>query len=219
MPGSPQPARRPDAEPISPPPGGFRRFKSFQVAQLVYDVTVRFCDRYVDNRSRTYEQIVLAAQTFVQNIADGRRASGTSKKTELRLTYVARARLDELRLEFEDFLRQNGRKVWSGDDPRRASLVDRRCKSADDVTEWVKVVYAQGKQPAVDHSASGDSPPPATPPKSTYDEIAANAAIVLIAGASSLLDRQLAAMAKAFEDQGSFRERLDQARSSRRRSQ
>jgi hypothetical protein len=132
----------------------------------------------------------------VQNIAEGCRASGTSKKTELKLTHVARAKLDELRLEFEDFLRQNGRKVWSGDDPRCASLVDRRCKSADEVTEWVKEAYALGKQAPIDTAAAGDSAPPATTAKSTYDEIAANAAIVLIAGAGSLLDRQLAAMAR-----------------------
>ena len=80
-------------EPLVPKHGGYRRLKSFQVAQLVYDVTVRFCERYVDRRSRTHDQMVQAARSGVQNIAEGSQASGTSKKTELRLTNVARASL------------------------------------------------------------------------------------------------------------------------------
>ena len=74
-----------------PPHGGYRKLKSFQVAQLAYDVTVRFCDRYIDKRSRTHDQMVQAARSGVQNIAEG---SGTSKKMELKLTNVARASLE-----------------------------------------------------------------------------------------------------------------------------
>ncbi len=70
---------------------GYRRLKSFQVARLIYDVTVRFCDRYVDQRSRTYDQMVQAARSVVQNIPEGSQASGTSKKTEIKLTGVARS--------------------------------------------------------------------------------------------------------------------------------
>jgi len=70
------------AEPLIPKHGGYRRLKSFQVAQLVYDVTVRFCDRYIDKRSRTHDQMVQAARSGVQNIAEGSQASGTSKKFE-----------------------------------------------------------------------------------------------------------------------------------------
>ena len=80
-------------EPLIPKHGGYRRLRSFQVAQLVYDVTVRFCDRYIDRRSRTHDQMVQAARSGVQNIAEGRQASGTSKKMELKLTNVARASL------------------------------------------------------------------------------------------------------------------------------
>ena len=83
--------------------GGYRKLKSFQVAQLAYDVTVRFCDRYIDRRSRTHDQMVQAARSGVQNIAEGSQASGTSKKTELKLTNVARASLEELRLDYQDF--------------------------------------------------------------------------------------------------------------------
>src|SRR5437763_9480446 len=78
-------------EKLIPPHGGYRKLKSFQVAQLVYDVTVRFCDRYIDRRSRTHDQMVQAARSGVQNIAEGSQASGTSKKTEMKLTNVARA--------------------------------------------------------------------------------------------------------------------------------
>ena len=94
-----------ERESLIPKHGGYRNLKSFQVAQLVYDVTVRFCDRYIDRRSRTHDQMVQAARSGVQNIAEGSQAAGTSKKTELKLTNVARASLEELRLDYEDFLR------------------------------------------------------------------------------------------------------------------
>ena len=97
-----------EREPLIPRHGGSRKLKSFQVAQLVYDVTVRFCDRYIFPRSRTHDQMVQAARSGVRNIAEGSQASGTSKKMELKLTNVARASLEELRLDYGDFLRQNG---------------------------------------------------------------------------------------------------------------
>jgi four helix bundle protein len=96
----------PGHEPLIPKHGGYRKLKSFQIAQLVYDVTVRFCDRYIDRRSRTHDQMTQAARSGVQNIAEGSQASGTSKKTELKLTNVGRSSLEELRRDYEDFLRQ-----------------------------------------------------------------------------------------------------------------
>jgi four helix bundle protein len=98
--------RSTDPKRLIPLHGGYRKLKSFQLAQLVYDVTVRFCDRYIEKRSRTHDQIVQAARSGVQNIAEGSQASGTSKKMELKLTNVARASLEELRLDFEEYLRQ-----------------------------------------------------------------------------------------------------------------
>jgi four helix bundle protein len=85
-------------ESLVPKHGGYRKLLSFQKAQLIYDVTVQFCGRYVSPRSRTHDQMVQAARSGVQNIAEGSLASGTSKKTELKLTNVARASLEELRL-------------------------------------------------------------------------------------------------------------------------
>jgi len=81
--------------------GGYRKLKSFQVAQLIYDITVRFCDKYIDKHSRTHDQMVQAARSGVQNIAEGSMASATSKKMEMKLTGIAKASLEELRLDAE----------------------------------------------------------------------------------------------------------------------
>src|SRR5438105_5884140 len=125
---------------LIPRHGGYRKLKSFQVAQLAFDVTVRFCDAYINLRSRTHDQMVQAARSGVQNIAEGSQASGTSKKFELKLTSVARASLEELKLDYEDFLRQRGLAEWPRDDARRPALIDRRPKTADDVAEWARAV-------------------------------------------------------------------------------
>lgn len=128
------------SEPLIPPHGGYRNLKSFKVARLVYDLTVDFVDRFVDRRSRTTDQMVQAARSGVQNIAEGSQASGTSKKTELKLTNVARASLEELRLDYEDFLRQRGLAQWQRNDSRRQALIDLRPGSAADVHGWCERV-------------------------------------------------------------------------------
>ncbi len=202
-------------EPLIPDHGGYRKLKSFQIGQLIYDVTVRFCDRYIDRRSRTHDQMVQAARSGVQNIAEGSRASGTSRKMELKLTNVARASLEELQLDYEDFLRQRGLRQWQRDDRRRQELIDRRCKTADDVARWVKEVHeremdGQGEKAEEDAGSTGSM-------GSTYPEVAANAALVLIVVAGSLLKRQLEAQAKAFEEEGGFTERLYMRRQKKRR--
>jgi restriction system protein len=92
--------------PLIPPHGGYRNLKSYQAAEIVYDATVVFCDHFIDRRSRTHDQMVQAARSGKQNIAEGSMASGTSKKTELKLIGVARASLEELLLDYQDFLRQ-----------------------------------------------------------------------------------------------------------------
>jgi len=203
-------------EPLIPKHGGYPNLKSFQVAQLVFDITVRFCDRYIDKRSRTHDQMVQAARSGVQNIAEGSQASGTSKKTELKLTNVARASIEELRLDYEDFLRQRGLPIWDRDDHRRQELIDLRCATADEVAQWVRAehdcgLHGRGRLSGQKHQATKFTAP-------TYPELAANAALVLLAVACSLLDRQLAAQAKAFETEGGFTERLYRVRSEKRSS-
>jgi len=208
-------------EPLITKHGGYRKLKSFQVAQLSYDLTVRFCDRYIEKRSRTHDQMVQAARSGVQNIAEGSQASGTSKKTELKLTNVSRASLEELRLDYEDFLRQRGLPIWDRDDPRRQELIDRRCTTADDVALWVRKEHDRGLPGQSGPRGQNLSTPSIMSTKSTtstFPELAANAALVLLAVACSLLDRQLAAQAKAFETEGGFTERLYRVRSEKRSS-
>ena|SRR2546428_8616729 len=121
------------AEPakLIPLHGGYRKLKSFQVAQLAYDVTVRFCNRYIEKRSRTHDQMVQAARSGAQNIAEGSQASGTSKKTELKLTSVSRASLEELRLDYEDFLRQRGLAQWAPEHPALKRFKALRCATLE----------------------------------------------------------------------------------------
>jgi four helix bundle suffix protein len=204
-------------EPLIPKHGGYRHLKSFQVSQLVFDVTARFCDRYVDRRSRTRDQMVQAARSGVQNIAEGSQASGTSKKTELKLTNVARASLEELRLDYEDFLRQRGLCLWDRDDPRRAELIARRCAAADAVAAWAKDVHDRRHGQGGRGGAGKASMVSTKSTPSTYAEISANGALALLAVACSLLDRQLASLARAFESEGGFTERLYRVRSENRK--
>jgi len=187
-------------EPLIPKHGGFRNLLSFRMAQLAYDVTVRFCDRYINIKSRTHDQMVQAARSGVQNIAEGSVASGTSKKMELKLTNVARASLEELKLDYEDYLRQKNLALWDRNHPLRQDLVNRRLKTIDDVATWIKEVHNRSEQNMM-----------------SYSEISANAAIVLITVASHLLDKQIAVLAGDFEQQGGFTERLYRVRSSRRK--
>ncbi|MFA6174445.1 MAG: four helix bundle suffix domain-containing protein [Kiritimatiellales bacterium] len=209
-----------EPEKLIPPHGGYRKLKSFQVAQLVYDITIRFCEAYVDRFSRTRDQMVQAARSGVQNIAEGSQASATSKKTELKLTNVARASLEELKLDYEDFLRQRGLPLWNREDPRRQSLIDRRCATADDVAQWAKEQKESGRREGGQggqNGQGGEKPVSSSSTKSTFPELAANAALVLLAVACSLLDRQLAAQAETFENEGGFTERLYRVRSEKRK--
>jgi len=205
-------------EPLIPKHGGYRHLKSFQIAQLCYDFTVRFCERYLDRRSRTNDQMVQAARSGVQNIAEGSQASGTSKKTELKLTNVARAGFEELRLDYEDFLRHRKLPLWAMDDPRRASLVARRCTNVEGVASWVAEVHGRNGRNGRNGHAGWRSIPSSPSIKSTYPEIAANAALVLIGVACALLDRQIAAQSAAFTEEGGFTQRLYRVRSRHRRN-
>lgn len=210
-----------DSDRLLPPHGGYRKLKSFQVAQLVYDVTVRFCDRYIDRRSRTRDQMVQAARSGVQNIAEGSVASGTSKKTELKLTNVARASLEELKLDYEDYLRQRGLPICPREDSRRTGLIARRPKIADEVAAWARDVkygrYGQGGRSGQNATDTDPSTESSTSTRSIgYGEIVANGALVLIAVAISLLGRQLATLEKNFIEEGGFTERLYRVRTQHR---
>jgi len=178
---------------LIPKHGGYRDLKSFQTATLVYDLTVAFCNRYMTyranmtNRSnRMTDQMVQAARSGRQNIAEGCQASGTSKKTELKLIGVARASLEELLLDYEDFLRQNSLPFWGKED-RRVREIRELAYMTNRTNETYRTYF--------------ENP-----------ENFANCLICLIHQANFLLDRQLGALEKNFLEEGGFTERLYQKR-------
>ena len=103
------------AEHFIPTHGGYENLLSFQKARIVYDGTVRFCQRFLKKSDRTVDQMVQAARSGKQNILEASRASGTSKETEIKLTNVARASLEELLEDYRDFLRLCGIAEWTKD--------------------------------------------------------------------------------------------------------
>jgi four helix bundle protein len=98
-----------------PAHGGYESLLSFQKARIVFDGTVYFCDNHIDKRSRTHDQMIQAARSGKQNILEGSQASGTSKETEIKLTNVARASLEELLEDYRDFIRNRRVEEWSKD--------------------------------------------------------------------------------------------------------
>ncbi|MGC8774809.1 MAG: four helix bundle suffix domain-containing protein [Chlorobaculum sp.] len=224
-----------EREKLIPKHGGYRRLKSFQVAQLVYDVTVRFCDQYVEKRSRTRDQMVQAARSGVQNIAEGSQASATSKKTELKLTQVARASLEELMLDYEDFLRQRSLETLDPQHPALKRFKAQQPKTLQEVQAWVAGERSRftdghgqtrtGKEPRtgtdpkeVGRSSVHVGEGPGLPPLSSAC-LAANAALSLLNLACYLLDRQVARLAEDFENEGGFTERLYRVRTAKRNQQ
>ena len=180
---------------LIPPHGGYRNLRSYQTAEIVYDATVVFCERFIDKRSRTHDQMVQAARSGVQNIAEGSMASATSKKTELKLTGVARASLEELLLDFQAFLRQRCLRIWAKDSPEALA---------------VRKKYLSDKSDRSDMSDPYSL-------KTVSPEVAANMLICLINQASYLLGRQLQRLEQQFLTEGGFTERLYHARQQARR--
>jgi four helix bundle suffix protein len=176
------------------PSGGYRQLHSFHAATVIYDATVSFCGRFVDSRSRTRDQMVQAARSGRQNIAEGSRASATSSQTELRLVNIARASLDELLLDYEDHLRQNGHAQWAKDSPE-AMAVRLVGKNPPDPTDQPDLTAPYRRWLAHEKS-----------------EIVANAIICLIHQANYLLDRQIHALERQFVKQGGYSEQLAAAR-------
>jgi restriction system protein len=170
------------------PHGGYQNLKSYQTAEIVYDATVAFCDRFIDRRSRTHDQMVQAARSGKQNIAEGSMASGTSRKTELKLVGVARASLEELLLDFKDFLRQKGLLLW--DKSHSAAQEIRRLAYAENRSYMTYKTYVESSSP----------------------EVAGNTITCLIHQANYLLDRQLRQLEQQFLSEGGFTEKLYRAR-------
>jgi restriction system protein len=184
------------SESLLPPHGGFRKLRSFRTAQLVYDGTVIFCNRFIDRRSRTNDQMVQAARSGVQNIAEGSLASATSKETELKLTNVARASLGELLLDYEDFLRQRGLRQWAPDSSEALAVRKRYIPDKSDLSD------GSDKPDKSDHYAF----------QTASAEVAANTLVCLINQASSLLRNQIRQLEEDFLAHGGIRERMTRAR-------
>ena len=170
------------------PHGGYRRLKSYQNAEIIYDATIVFCNRFIDHHSRTHDQMVQAARSGKQNIAEGSMASGTSKKTELKLVGVARASLEELFLDYQDLLRQRGLPLWE--------------KNHLKAQEARKLAYSENRSYTTYKSYI----------ESGSLEAAANTMICLIHQTNYLLDQQLRQLEKQFIKEGGFTERLYRVR-------
>ena len=180
---------------LIPPHGGYRELQSYKMSEIVFDATAVFCDRFIDRRSRTHDQMVQAARSGKQNIAEGSMASGTSKKTELKLVGVARASLEELLLDFQDYLRQRGLPLWG--------------KEHEQVQKIRALAYEKNRSYLTYKTYLEASPP----------EVAANTMICLIHQTNYLLDQQLRALEKEFLKEGGFTERLYNARSKARKKE
>lgn len=186
------------------PSGGYRDTCSFQTATTIYDATVWFCEKFIDPRSRTVDQMVQAARSGRQNIAEGSRAAATSSQTELRLVNVARSSQEELLLDYEDFLRHRHLKQWAPDSAEamavrnvpkefknRANQGDqsdqKNLSDLSDEERWA--LYA----PWLEHAEAA---------------VRANALICLINQANYLLDQQIAALEEQFVGEGGYSEQL-----------
>ena len=184
--------------------GGYRKLKSFQLAQLCFDITVRFVELYIPANSRTQDQMVQAARSGVQNIAEGSMASATSKRTELKLTNVARSSLEELRLDYEDYLRQHSCTQWSKNHPLAQEFIKCRISSMEDFRSFVQWAKFQ---------AAGSVKVRTCPLQSV---IVANGVLLLLDTVCFLLNRQLSRLAADFEKEGGFSERMYKRRTEKR---
>jgi four helix bundle suffix protein len=185
------------------PHGGYERLRSYKVAEAVYDATVVFCDRFIDKRSRTHDQMVQAARSGVRNISEGSGAAATSKKTEIKLTNVARASLsDELAKDYKSYLIQNGLRVWNKDS-REALAMRGRLKhdvAPDLPLAAPGIVRLTGLAGLSAFVSKADA------------ELAANAMLCAVNQASYLLKRQLESQSREFRENGGFTERLHATR-------
>lgn len=182
------------------PSGGYRDSASFQTTTLIYDATWWFCEKFLDSRSRMVDQMVQAARSGRQNIAEGSRAAATSSQTELRLLNVARASLEELLLDFEDFLRHRHLPQW-GVDSAEAKIVRniprKYRQDRSDLTDLTDQERWRLYAPWLEHNDPA---------------VRVNATICLIHQANYLLDHQITALEKAFVEGGGYSEQLAKAR-------
>ncbi len=171
-----------------PPHGNYPDLLSYQKAEVVYDITYRFCQRFLSRGDRTIDQMVQAARSGKQNIVEGSKASGASKEMEIKLMNVARASLEEVLVDYHDFLRVRDLQLWPKDS-KEAQFV-RKLGNNSRVTYETYREFCETRPP----------------------EVVANIAICLIHQANYLLDRQIRRLEQDFIKEGGLRERMTRAR-------
>lgn len=175
-----------------PPHGGYERLASYRKALIVFEATRYFCSRFISRRDRTYDQMVQAARSGKQNIVEGSRISGTSKKLELNLTNVARASLEELLEDYRDFMRGRGIAEWDLHHP------------------CTKRMRELNKDPDANYETFRNAIEHENP------EVCVNAIAGLVKLTNYLLDRQIRGLEKAFLESGGLSEAMTRARMARR---
>jgi four helix bundle suffix protein len=191
----PTPPPEEDPPGFLPQGGNYRELLSYRKAETVFDFTFRFCERFLKRGDRTHDQMVQSARSGKQNIAEGCKASITSAETEIKLINVARASLEELLLDYQDYLRVRDHALW-GKDSKEALFVRKLGRTPGESYETYRPFM--------------DSRPP---------EVLANLAICLIHQANYLLDQQRRRLEKDFVTKGGIRERMTQARLEQRKRQ
>lgn len=171
-----------------PPHGKYQDLLSYQKAEVVYDLTYRFCQRFLKKGDRTIDQMVQAARSGKQNIVEGSQASGTSKEMEIKLTNVARASLEELLVDYQDFLRVRDLKLWTKDS--KEAVFVRQLGSKNPVTYEIYREFCETRP----------------------SEVVANIAICLIHQTNFLLDQQIRRLEQDFIKEGGLRERMTRSR-------
>lgn len=168
--------------------GGYKNLISYQKAEIVYDATVYFTKRFYSFKDRTIDQMVQAARSGKQNIAEASSASGTSKETEIKLTNVARASLEELLVDYRDFLRVRQLVEWPNDHPFTERLRELNRTPGANYNTFRKGI-------------ENENP-----------EICANVILGLIRVTNYLLDKQIRRLEQDFLKEGGLRERMTKAR-------
>jgi len=170
-----------------PQRGNYRALITYQKAECIYDITFHFAHRFLEKGDRTIDQMVQAARSGKQNIAEGCAASSTSRETELKLTNVAKASMQELLIDYEDYLRVRDKACWAADDSRFLQARD-FCRRHNDSNSYREAI------------------------KERSDETTANIAIIMIRQLDYLLFRQIESLKRQFIEQGGIREEMSRAR-------
>ena len=181
------------SEMLIPRKGNYKKLLSYQKTEVIFEMTYYFCHNYLQRGDRTIDQMVQAARSGKQNIVEGCAASATSNKTEIKLVSVAKASLQELLEDYEDYLRTRGHRQWE-EGSKELEAMRRLGRTHNDAPFFMDLVKTR-------------------PP-----ETIANMAIVLLHQEDVLLRKHIEKQIKRFVDEGGFRESLTKARKDKKRN-